>query len=185
MKKNIALILVFLVFFSCKKESEFRKLYDCNTAELENAKQYLDFKNNFKLSIPISWKTSKYYSETQSEIFSADTTKQLSKSFILDASYNFGELEFTAQFNQKTDSILNIQQLKKVKYGELLFQQKPAYWYLVKGQKKGLTYHEFNLWVINSKTTYFNAYAQIYGDDLIEERVCEFIGIIDKVEFSQ
>ena len=185
MKKSIGLILVLIVLFSCKKESELSKIYNCNTAELENLKEYLDFKNNFKLNIPINWKTSKYYSENQSEIFTADTTKRLSESFILDASYNFGALEFTPQFNQKTDSILSVQQLEKIKSGSIIFQQKPAYWYLVKGEKKGLTYHEFNLWVINSKTTYFNAYAQIYGDSLIDERICTFIGIIDKVEFSQ
>jgi len=75
--------------------------------------------------------------------------------------------------------------LEKIKSGQILFQNKPALWYVVKGKKNGFPYHQFNLMVENTETTYFSVYSEIYGDKNIEERICESISIIDKIEFLQ
>jgi len=174
-----------MLAFSCSNKSELSKSFNCETSEIKNDKEYLDFKNNFKLKLPSTWKTNKYYSEFQSEIFSADTTKQLSESFIFDASYNFGNLKLDADYVKKTDSVLRMNNLEKIKSGQILFQNKPALWYVVKGKKNGFPYHQFNLMVENTETTYFSVYSEIYGDKNIEERICESISIIDKIEFLQ
>jgi len=159
------------------------KIYTCETTSYKNSTSQLDFKKNFKLELPTNWKTNLYYDDYKSEIFTADTTKQLSESFILGASFNFGVLEFDDSFYKRTDSILAVSALKIMNSGNQLFQKKPSYWYVVKGTKNGFPYHQLNLTVINSTNTYFNAYSEIYGEDTINERICEAISIIEKVEF--
>lgn len=142
-----------------------------------------DYNNNFKLSIPTYWKTELYFNKNLSEISVADTTKQLTQSFILTTSYNYGSLKFNERFYIKSDSILAYLNLKKVKYGDVTFQSKPAYWYLAKGFKNGFPFHQFNVIVLNSENSYLNAVAEIYGDDTIDERICEAISILNTIKY--
>ena len=183
--KNTIVIIVLFLFLSCSNQSKLSKKYNCNSTKIENIKTIIDFKKNFKLIIPTNWKTKLYYSEYESEIFAADTLKQLTESFILGASFNYGTLNFDASFHKKTDSILTKNNLLIINSGNQSFQSKPAYWYVAKGLKNGFTYHQFNLTVKQSENTYFNAYSEIYGDNKITERICETISILEKIEFLQ
>ncbi len=185
MKKIYILFLTIAIISSCKNQSELSKEFNCDSAELGNLKPYLDFKNNFKLYIPNSWKTSKYYSETQSEIFTADTIKQLTESYILNTSYALGTVNFDASFYQKTDSIISQNNFEKIKSGKSTFIKLPSYWYVLKGQKNGFTYHQFNLIAKKSEVAYFSANVEIYGDVKINERICESISLLEKIEFLQ
>lgn len=144
-----------------------------------------DFNKNFKLNIPTNWKTDLYYDKYQSEIFTADTTKQLTSTYILDASFNLGKLTFDTAFYQKTDAILQASNLKKVNFGTIQFKSKPAYWYLSEGTKNNFNYQQFNLAVQLSENTFFNAYVAIYGNEKINERLCESISILETIEFLQ
>lgn len=185
MKSTLYVFSLFFILISCKKQSELSKAFNCNTSKLNNSEVYSDFKHNFNVTIPTNWNTELYYDEFQSEIFTADTTKQLSETYILDAAFNYGNLEFNEAFYKKTDSILAVSNLQKVKDGSLQFKTKPAYWYLVTGTKKGFTYNQFNLMVKLSNDTYFTAYSEIYGTDNIDKRICESISILDTIEFLQ
>ena len=182
--KNFAYLILFLLLFTaCSKHSELNSIFNCNVNSIEETKKVTDFKKNLSLDIPTTWKTAMYFDEFQSEIFTADTIKQLSDTFILDASFNFGNLEFDANFHKKTDSLLSRNNFLKINEGTISFQSKPAYWYLIKGTKKGFTYHQLNLMVIISNTTYFKAYTDVYRDDYINDRICSSISILDKIEF--
>ncbi len=185
MKYFAYLIPFFLLFISCTENSELNSIFNCNVNSFEETKKVTDFKKNFSLDIATTWKTALYFDEFQSEIFTADTVKQLSDTFILDASFNFGKLEFNADFHKKTDSLLARNNFLKINEGTISFQSKPAYWYLLKGTKKGFTYHQLNLLVIISNTTYFKAYTDIYGDENINDRICSSISILEKIEFLQ
>ena len=185
MKKIFFLVMLALVFTSCSKLSALSNLFDCEVETLKNAKKITDFKKNFSLEIPSNWKTAFYFDKFQSELFTADTVKQLSDTFILDASFNFGNLNFDSDFLKKTDSILTRNSFQKINEGSISFKSKPAYWYLIKGSKKGFTYHQLNLLVIISNTTYFKAYTDIYGDENIDARICSSISILEKLEFLQ
>ena len=185
MKNFIFFVLIIVAFNSCSKQSELYNIFSCNNEISEATKNISDFNKNFKLDIPISWNTALYYNNYQSEIFTADTTKQLTESFIFDASFNLGELNFNDTFYAKTDSIIKANNLQIVKTGNQLFQEMPAYWYLVKGTKKGFTFHQFNLLVKNSSSTYFKAYSEIYGDESINERICESILLLKNIEFLE
>lgn len=182
MKKNLVLTCFFITFLSCSKQTELSKSFSCKTYKIQNATNIYDFKKNFRIPIPNTWKTNLYYTEFQSEIFTADTIKQLSETYILDVSFNNGSLKFNDNFIKKTDSLLTISSLYKIKEKTIKFQEKPAYWYVVKGIKNGFTYHQFNLFILNSENTYITANSEIYGDNNVEDRICESISIIEKIE---
>lgn len=185
MKSTLYIFSLAFLLISCRNQSELSKTLNCSTSKLNNLEVYSDFKQNFKIQIPTNWKTELYYDDFQSEIFSADTTKQLSETYILDAAFNYGNLEFNEEFYKKTDSLLATSNLQKEKDGNLEFKTKPAYWYLVTGTKKGFTYNQFNIVVKLSSETYFTAYSEIYGTNNIDERICESISILDNIEFLQ
>jgi len=183
--KKICILFLLVALVSCKEQSELRKEFNCNSTEVGNLKPYLDFKNNFKLQVPSTWKTSKYYSETQSDIFTADTIKQLSESYILNTSYALGTVDFDAGFYQKIDSIISQNNFEKIKSGTTTFIELPSYWYVIKGKKNGFTYHQFNIIAKKSEVAYFSANIEIYGDIKIDERLCESISLLEKIEFLQ
>lgn len=185
MRFLFSILSISLLLISCSNQSELSKNFECKNLSLENSEPIKDFNNNFILKIPRSWKTELYYDKIQSEIFTADTTKQLTETFILDASYNLGTIEFDKQFKFKMDSLQNSQNLRIISSKKGTFQSKPSFWYVSKGIKNGHPYHQFNLTVVLSENTYFNSYADIYGDEFIDERICKAIAIIDEIEFLQ
>jgi len=185
MKNIFSFLVVIILLLSCSNPSKLQEKFTCKIAEVENLKIINDFNKNFKLSISNNWKTTLYFNKYESEIFAADTLKQLTESFILGTSFNLGVLNFDIDFHKKTDSILKQSNLEIINSGKDLFQSKQAYWYLAKGSKNGFTYHQFNLTAKLSENTYFNGYSEIYGDNNINERICETISILEKIEFLQ
>lgn len=185
MKYFYILISASILLSSCSNPSGLSKNFNCNETNIKSPKVVLDYKRNFKLTIPTNWKTKLYFSEYESEIFTADTIKELTETFILVTSFNLGSLNFDTNFHQKKDSLLSRNDLELIKEGNQLFLSKSAYWYVSKGKKNGYTYHQFNLTLKQSENTYFNAYSEIYGDTLVNNRICETISILEKVEFLQ
>jgi len=185
MRYLIFFIIILLLFSSCKKQSELSTIFECSSTDFDNLTVYKDFNKNFKLKIPNNWKTELYYNKNLSEIFSADTTKQLSETFILDVTYNYGELNFEDSFFKKTDSLIVTRNLKTLKKNTFEFKKKPAFWYVVKGTKKGFKYHQFNLLVKINPNSYLSATSEIYGANAIEERICSSIKLIEKIELLQ
>ncbi|UMB61277.1 hypothetical protein MHL31_03515 [Lutibacter sp. A80] len=185
MKSTLYILSLLFILTSCKKQSELSNRFNCKTSKITNPKVYTDFKNNFKIAIPTNWKTELYYNDYQSEIFAADTTKQLSETYIIDVAFNYGNLEFNDEFYKKTAAIIANSNLKNVKSDTLQFKSKPAYYYMVSGTKKGFTYNQFNLLVKLSPETYFTAYSEIYGTNTIDERICESINLLNSIEFLQ
>ena len=81
--------------------------FDCgsNTNNYE-LKEYQDIFKKYKIKLPKSWKTQLYYDEFQSQIFSADTTKSLADTYILDISWHQGELNLDESFAQRVKDTL-------------------------------------------------------------------------------
>ena len=185
MKYILQIGLLLIVLSSCSNQSELSRSFNCENSNNENKTIQKDFHNNFKLNIPISWKTELYYDNFQSEIFTADTVKQLTETYILDLSYNLGSVQFNDDYFFKNDSILSNRNLKIIKSKNILFQDKPSFWYVSKGVKNGYTYHQFNLTVVLSENSYFNSFIEVYGEDDVDSRICDAISIIENIEFLQ
>lgn len=184
--KNIAFYGVIILLLSgCSKQSEIGKKMNCGPTIYENTKQITDFNKNFTLNIPSNWKTELYFDNYQSEIFTADTIKELSKSFILAASFNLGALNFDGDFHQRKDSVLSANNLKIIDSGNQSFQSKPSFWYVSKGTKNNFGYHRFTVMTKLSENTYFSAYAEIYGNTNIDKRICESISLLESIQFLE
>lgn len=184
--KNIAFyILIFLLISACSKQSEIGKKMNCSPTSYKNTKQITDFNKNFTLDIPNTWKTELYFDNYQSEIFTADTIKQLSETYILAASFNFGTLNFDSDFHHRKDSVLNANSLKIIDSGNESFQKKPSFWYISKGTKNNFDYHRFTVLMKISENTYFSAYSEIYGNANIDKRICESISLLESIQFLE
>lgn len=184
--RNIAFYgFVFLLLSGCSKQSEIGKKMNCSTTTYKNTKQITDFNKNFTLNIPSNWKTELYFDNYQSEIFTADTIKQLSETYILAASYNLGTLNFDSDFHHRKDSVLSANNLKITASGNESFQSKPSFWYVSKGIKNNFVYHRFTVLTKLSENTYFSAYSEVYGNTNIDKRICESISLLESVQFLE
>jgi hypothetical protein len=178
--KLMLLLFILITTISCHKKSSLEKEFNCsNSIDLSNSKEYRDIKKNYKISIPIQWKTKLYFDEYQSDIFTADTIKQLSDSYIIDTSWKMGELNFDEGFISKINSQTD---LEVVNSKLLTFLGHPTYWSLSEGKKGKLEYHIFNLYIKTSFDSYLLASAQIYGNQNIEKRLCESISIFNTIK---
>ena len=156
---------------------------NCSVTTYKNTKKITDFNKNFILNIPSNWKTELYFDNYQSEIFTADTLKQLSETYILAASYNSGTLNFDNDFHHRKDSVLSANNLKITDSGNESFQAKPSFWYISKGTKNNLDYHRFTVYTKISENTYFSAYSEIYGSENINKRICESVSLLENIQF--
>jgi len=185
MKNYFLFSLLIITILSCSKQTPLAEKFNCKSMDVNGFETIYDFNKNFKIPIPNTWKTNLYYDKLESSIFAADTLKQLTDSYIIGASFTFGKVNFNEDFSKKTDSILSINSLSKVDEGNESFQANQTYWYLAKGSKNGFDYHQFNMTVKLSENTYFNTYSEVYGDENINERICESISILENVKFLQ
>jgi hypothetical protein len=186
MKFNIIILFLFFTILSCNKSNSLEKAFKCKSYTLSNTKGIDDFLHKFRLHIPKHWKKNLYYDNVQTQVFTADTTKQLSQTYILDVALNSGELKLNDDF--KTKVIQNLQeneQLVNLNSKFDTFKDKPCLWLLSKGEKQKKIYHFFQLFVLNSATDYYEITTKIYGEDQFEDRLCESISIINSIEFLE
>jgi hypothetical protein len=184
--KNTAFFgLIFLLLTGCSKQSEIAKKMNCSPTIYKNTKQITDFNKNFTLNIPNNWKTELYFDNYQSEIFTADTIKQLSETYILAASFNLGALNFDKDFHHRKDSVLSVNNLKIIDSGNESFKSKPSFWYVAKGTKNNFDYHRFTVITKLSGNTYFSVYSEIYGNTNIDKRICESISLLESIQFLE
>lgn len=182
MKFKFGIFFLFLISItSCSKKTVLETTFDCNnSSSITNTKRIKDVKKNFKISIPTSWKTQLYYDEFQSDIFTADTTKELTKTYILDSSWKMGELklnkEFEATVKEKTEL-----EIVKSKFENI--QNKPAFWYLAKGKQKGFDYQLLKIYIKTNVDSYLEISTEVYGNKDVNKRICESINLIKTIKF--
>lgn len=181
---RITFIFLLIVFISCEKNN-LSKEFNCrNNTEYSDLKQYRDVLKKFKIDLPTDWKTNLYYDDFSSEIFSADTTKSLTNSFIVEISWRQGELVLDDNFSKSlSDSLQLKENLKTVKSGSIEFKENPGYWNLSKGRQSGYTYNFLQLYVKTELDEYVMLTTKIYGDQYIDNRLCESITLLDEIVF--
>jgi hypothetical protein len=178
------LILLFLcLFLSCHKQTELAQQLNCKSKLSVPATKIEDFNKNFTINIPNNWKTELYFNKTDSDIYAADTTKELTKSYIINTSYTLGTLDFGKDFLNKIDSVNLAEKVSKTNAFFSNFNNKTSYWYLVKGEKNGFILTELNGYVYVSEKNYWRCSVSVYGEQEISERICEAIGILQSVNF--
>lgn len=186
MKKILFLLITSIFFISCQKNDLLNDFNCKSTASFTDTKEVRDILKKFKMKFPSTWKTQLYYDEFQSEIYSADTTKSLTDSYILDVSWHQGELNLNKSFDQTVKDTLAIKEkLSPVKSNFIKFKGKPGYWNLAKGKNGNLSYHFLQVYVKTEVDEYFTFTTKVYGDTNVDQRLCEAIQLSDKIVFIE
>lgn len=181
MKFRLGIFLFILIIsIGCNKKTILETTFDCSKNSFSKTTSFKDSKNNFKIDIPKGWKVNKFYDEIESSIFFADTLKQLTETYIIDVSYKSGELDLNPEFVEKVGNSTNHQ----IEYSEFenLFD-KPAFWYLSKGEKNNFEYRVLSIYIKTSFDSYMQISIEIYGPENVEKRLCEAINIIKTIVF--
>lgn len=181
MKKFVLALTAICILASCEK-NELRETFDCNTYGFANLKTHTDILKHFKIELPSDWKTSFYYNEYASDIYSADTTKQLTETFIVDASWKQGELHLTDDFVKKIDTlnmqdslVTTVSQFAKIK-------NKLSYINVAKGEQSGHPYQHLQIFIKLGVDDYLTLSSKIYGEKLAKERLCKSIDLFNRIE---
>ncbi len=176
-------LLIIITVTSCTNKTALETAFNCsNNISFSDTKKIKDIKKNFTITVPENWKTQLYYDEFQSDIFTADTIKELSSTYILDTSWKFGELILDADFESKIVSTID-SDLNLVNSKFEIIQEKPAFWYLKKGENKGFDYQVLHIFIKTSVDTYLEIKTEVYGSDNVNKRYCESIQLIKTIEF--
>lgn len=187
MKKIIILFLTVVVSInsSCKK-NELKQNFQCKSnINFSNTKTYEDVLKHFKIDIPKVWKTNLYYDEFQSELFSADTTKQLTETFIISISWHQGELQFNDVFENKINKRLLKEKLKPINSGYGKFKDLPMYYIYSKGVNLKFDFHLTQIYVKFKPDEYYLFTTKFYGDKFIDERICTSFSLFKKIKFNK
>ena len=182
MKRHLIIILLVLIA-SCNSKSELSKDLDCSPESYSNLEKIEDVKKIFTVQYPDNWKTNLYYDKNQSSIYTADTTKQLTETMLLDITHVSNKLNLDSDFIKKFKTNLLNEQLLETTSGEVKFQDKRAYYSNAIGKKGKFEYQISNLFIIINENNYIHSKIEVYGDSLVNQRICNGISLIEKIQY--
>ena len=182
MKKLILLISLVLIY-SCGSKSQISKDLGCNPDSYGNLEVVEDVDKRFKVQLPDNWKTNLYFDSNQTSIFSADTTKQLTNTYTLDITYIYSELKLDEKFLQKFKTNLQKKQLVETTSYEFNFREKESYYSRALGKRGQFDYQICNIFIKVNSGNYIHAKTEVYGDSLVNERICSALSLIEKIEY--
>ncbi len=183
--KYFSILIISLFLFSGCQNNDLGEKFECDTPiHFTNTKKYKDVLSKFKISLPKYWKTQLYYDEFQSDLYSADTTKQLSETYLIDITWHQGELNFDEEFKSNISKDLKSKGLLKVVHsGFVKFKKHNSYYNLSTGKSADLTYHFLQVYLQYKPDEYYTFTSKIYGNDFVDERVCSSISIFNNIKF--
>ena len=171
-----------LLFISCKQHSILKQDFNCKESFFSNLKEIKGPNGNFSAQIPSNWKINRFTDAIQSSIYGADTAKQLTKTILLDLSYISNPIEINELFKLKVENENLSNKLIQKKTKELNFLNKPSYYVISMGKKGPYNYKSLQLFITTNKEKTMLIKAEIYGDSLVDERLCKAITLIEKIK---
>ena len=183
MQRYFSLLLLIALISSCGNQSQLSKEMDCNPEKYDNLELVEDVDKKFTIQLPDHWKTNLYFDKNQTSIFSADTTKQLTDTYTIDITYIYNELKLDSKFIQRFKQNLIKNQLVESTSYELTFNDKEAYYSRALGKRGKFDYQILNLFVKVSSGSYMHAKTEFYGDSLVNQRICNALSLIEKIQY--
>jgi len=180
--KNLVLVLITIVTLTSCEKNELREEFNCSTYGFANLKKHTDFLKHFKMQLPSDWKTNYYYDEYASDIYSADTTKSLTETFIIEASWKQGELYLTDDFVQKIDTLNREDELKTTKSTFTKIQNKLSYLNVAEGMSNGYPLKHLQIFIKLGVDDYLTLSSKIFGTENVQERLCKSIDLFNRIE---
>lgn len=181
--KNFIIVISVLFLVSCSHKSTLSKEFGCKSKDYPNLEKIQDFKKVFTVQYPDTWKTNLYYDKNQSSIYTADTTKQLTETMLLDITHVSNKLNIDANFIKKFKSSLANNQLLETGSGERKFKGKMAYYSNAIGKKGKFDYKIYTIFIKLNENNYIHSKIEVYGDSLADQRICNGINLIEKITY--
>ena len=175
--------LSIILLASCLPKASLTNKFECSIAIFSNLEKINDFKNFFTVYYPDKWKTNLYYDKNQSSIFTADTTKQLTETMLLDITHVSNKLTLDFDFISKIKKNLHTDDLVETESSSLNFKDQKAYYFKAAGKKGKFDYNIFNLFIKINENNYIHSKIEVYGDSLINQRICNGIRLINKITY--
>jgi len=184
---KISLFICFtsLLLLSCDTNKRITTDFNCDIKTSGILENVTDVKELFSIKIPVNWKTNLYQDEIQSSIFSADTTKQLSETVLLDVTFMEKNVNFNEAFKLKQEQENLSKNLITIRSKDLLLLNKPAYYMLLKGKKGKFNYQVCNTFIKVNSSNFILAKTEVYGDSLVNSRLCKSFSLIENIKILQ
>ncbi len=184
MKNRLLLLLWFLALTACKKTTPLEAAFQCeNTTTYAALETVRDFRSLFAVPLPKKWKTGLHYSTSQSSIYSADTTKQLTETTIIDIAYIHHKNTFDDAFKSNIRKNTAAKDLEEIFTSELLFANKKSYATLASGNKAGHPYQILQIFSQVNDQNFTHIKTEVYGEKAVTERFCKAITLLKKLTF--
>lgn len=183
MRFFIGLFLISVLFSSCSKSSQLEKEFSCHTNIKLTTEKVLDFYESYSVEIPKNWKTSLYYDNMQTEIFAADTTKVLENAYTMEFSMINGKMNSIESFKNKVKEKAINTGLQLIKENFIDKDKKKGYYFYGKGMQNNLEIYVFQYYIKFDNEKYFMVKTEIFGNEKVDERLCESLNIISSIEF--
>jgi len=179
----LSITIVFL-FVNCQNKTVLSKKFSCkNHSQLQELESVIDFNKNFKVNLPKYWNTKLYYDNVQSEIFSADTIKSLTESYIMEFAWVNDTIQISDKLQEKLLQISEENAMKTSKESFHKFKGMEAYAHLGLGKSNDYTFRVFQYYIKFNEDNYIRVKTEFYGDNNFESRFCEALSIIETIEF--
>ena len=183
--KYFLITLLVALMISCNSTSELKKEFPCDESIIiSNIKKTTDIRNLFTVSLPKNWKVNLYYDSEKTSIYAADTTVNLTKTILFDATLVHHAVFLDKTFGQKITTDNQNMGLSEVKTKNLTLLKKPSYYSFAKGKKGNYSYHILNTFTKVNSDNFLHVKTEIYGDSLVNERICKAINLIDKIQLK-
>lgn len=178
-------ITAVLLIFSCQDKSELSEEFSCkNRKKLQQLEIVDDFNKNFTVKIPKHWNTKLYYDSVQSEIFSADTIKSLTESYIMDFAMVSSPLEITEKLQDEVLKKSGENDMETIKENFHSFHGYDAYAHLGVGKNKNYIFYVFQYYIGIDKEKYMLIKTEFYSDNNFDSRFCEALSIIETIKIK-
>ena len=170
---------------NCQQKSNFEKQFDCNSEPLKKMELNRDFNESFSLLIPATWKTSLYYDNAQSEIFAADTTQTIQETYLMEIALVNGKININTDFQNKVKTVTTSSGLQTQKDGFLKMGNFEGYFHLGNGLKNDEIINVFQYYIKISDEKYFLIKTQLYGNENLNERLCQSFQMIKTLKITE
>jgi len=177
------LFLLIIAIYSCSNKNSIFKNYDCQITPIES-KKIVDALNKFTLNIPNNWKTELYIDKGSSIFVTADTTKQLSKAFIIKVSSISGALNFDKNLGSTLKVKLVESNWKNDKITAGFFESHHALLLKSTKQNSNIKTNALHLFFNAKNDSHFEIEIQCFGDKNIQNRFCKAIFVIKTLKLN-
>jgi len=169
--------ILLLAICSCSNKNSLIKDYNCKVIKVKS-KTIPDALQKFTLNIPKNWKTKLYIDKGVSIFATADTTKQLSQTFLIKLSLIRSSL--ICDKNSDTSLRLKLAKNKWIvkKHVKGLFKNRYALMFTSEKQNSKIEIAALHIFFNTKNQQHFEIEIQCFGNKNQQERFCQAINIL-------